>query len=163
MHCVYTGGIQTSPKHTAGCSNIWGCLNMRGIQTYRGHPNIWGIWTLPKCDKACFLCVVYVWGASKHYLNIQGCPNIEGVHQNIWGMQTYMGCPNKRDIQTYGWCPNIWGHPNIQGVSKHIGSIQTYRGCPHIWGHSNIQGTIQTFGGIQTYEASKCMGHMDTP
>ena len=55
-------------------------------------------------------------------------------------------------IQTYRWCPNIWGHPDIQGVAKHIGSIQT-------WGHSNIQG-VSTHGGIQTYmRPSKHMGH----
>ena len=53
--------------------------HMRGIQRYRGYPIIWGhpnIQGASKCmgsyehplslKKACFLCVVYVKGASKH-------------------------------------------------------------------------------------------------
>ena len=40
--------------------------------------------------------------------------------------------------QKYRRHPNIWGHPNIHGVSN-------------IWGHPNIKGAIQTYGGIQTY------------
>ena len=51
---------------------------------------------------------------------------------------------------------NIWGCPDIQGASKHIGSIQTYRGN-------------QTYGGEKTWGASKRAGtykhrgHMNTP
>ena len=51
-------------------------------------------------------------------------------------------------IQTYGWCPNMWGHsrwqlhmgyPNIQGASKHMGGVQTYKEVS------------KHMGGIQTY------------
>ena len=117
-------------KHTGGHPNIWWYLNIQeaskhgGIQTYGGSQMYGGIWTPLMSDKACFLCVVYVQGASKH-------------HSNIWGASKHMGCPNL-------------GHPNIQRVCKHTGasklrgpskhmvaSLQEaskYREHPNIWG-----------------------------
>ena len=105
-----------------------------------------------------------IWGAFKHtelHPNICGHPNIQGMHSNIWGFQTYRGCPNtyrgcpniKGGIQTYAWCPNIWGHQNIQGASKHcsrlksVASSTTHMGATkHTGGHPNIQQGIQTYG-----------------
>ena len=84
-----------------------------------------GIWTTPESDKACFLGVVYVQGASNH-------------HPNISGIQTYGG------VQAYRGYPNIQGHPNIQGgiwgASKHTGDH------PNIWGHPNILGHPNVWG-----------------
>ena len=73
--CMY-GGIQTLSKHTGGVHTYGGIQTYRGPCKHKGHqnmqgyPNVWGIWTPLKCDKACFLCVVYVQGASKHLSNI---------------------------------------------------------------------------------------------
>ena len=50
----HTGGVQTYRGHP----NIWGCPNIWGIKMYGG------IQTPHKSDKACFLCVVCSTGAS---------------------------------------------------------------------------------------------------
>ena len=64
-----------------------------------------------------------MWGC----LDIQGDQNI-GVPKHtggIWvskhmGKSKHMGASKHTGgIQTYGWCPNIWG------TSKHTGAIQT--------------------------------------
>ena len=74
--CVCTGCIQTSPKHTAGYSNIggiqlYGGPNMRGIQTYMGHPNVWGHMHTPLVWQSMLsLCCVCM-GASKHTGGVQ--------------------------------------------------------------------------------------------
>ena len=126
MCCVCTGGIQASPKHTTGYSNIWGASNIWRVSKHEGNPYIQGA---SKCmgayghsfsvTKNAFFCVVYVWGASKHYPNIQGVSNIQTCgHPNIQGVH-----------------PEIWGHPNIQGVHQNIWGIQTYRVHPNVWGH----------------------------
>ena len=141
-----------------------------------------GIWTPPQSDKACFLCVVYVQQASKHlpyiwgHPNIWECPHIFRGHQNIgvpkhtgeypniWGIQTCRGCPNMGGIQTYSGLSKHMRHPNILGVSKHMGASkhmggiwippQSDKACficviyvqqaskhlPNIWGHPNIWG-----------------------
>ena len=47
-------------------------------------------------------------------------------------------------IQRYEGCPNIWGHPNIQGWHPNIqGASKHMRGCPNIWRHPNIQGACK--------------------
>ena len=98
---------------------------------------------------------MYVWGASRHYPNIQGMSKHRG-HSNIQGaIHIYGG------IQLYGaskcmghmdtpYCDKACffvlcmyrGHPNIfqtYGTSKHMG-------CPHIFrGHPNI-GVPHIFG-----------------
>ena len=100
-----------------------------------------------------------VYGASKHYPNIQGVSkypnmwtsNMQGVHQNIWGIQTYRGC-----IKTYG------ASKHTRGVQTYW-SIQTYRMHPHIWGNPNVWGayghslhvTKHAFFVFCTYGASK--------
>ena len=141
MCCVCTGAIQTSPKHTAGCSNIWGCPNMRVIQTYMGHPNVWGHMDTP-----------LVW---------QSMPSMLCMyrgHQNI--TQTYSRVFKHMGVSKHEGHPNVWGHMDTPLVWQimlslccvHMGGIQTYRGSPHLvafkhtGGHPNI-----------------CMGHMDTP
>ena len=122
-----------------GASKHGGCPNMRGIQTYRGNPNVWGHMDNPLVWQSMLsLCCVCM-GASKHYPNIQGVSKhvaiqtYRGCIKTYGGIQTYRGCPNiKGGIQTYGCCPNMEG-------------IQTYRVHPHIWGHPNV------------------FGHMDNP
>ena len=74
----------------------WGCPNIQGHSNIWGHPNVWGHMDTHQSDKACFLWVVYVQQASKHFPNIHG------------------------GIQTYGGVHTLRGHPNI-GVSKHTG------------------------------------------
>ena len=144
-----------------------------GIQTYRGESK-----QSQQAEKCCQQCYTY------------------------GGIQTYRGHTNNREqpnikaaIQTYGWCPNIWGpvlhiwgHPNIQevsihmGASKQTGGIQTiaagWKVLPavlHIWGHPNIQGAPKHTGhsisltnhaffvlcmyrGIQTYSGHPNIG-----
>ena len=89
----HVGDIQTyrgPSKHMWGCPNVWGPSECTGgIQTYRGHSNIWGIqmywgiWTPHYSDKAWFLCVVYVHGASKHHQNIQGASKNVGMSKHM--------------------------------------------------------------------------------
>ena len=157
-------------KHTGrhmGHPNIWGHPNIqRGIQMYGG------IWTPPYSDKACFLCVVYVQGASKH----MGHPYVWKPLEYAWTLP-YVWMPpvhtqHKESMlchtkgvhmpHTFGYpicldtpCWASKHHPNM-GVSKHTGVIQTYgdiqtyrgafkhMGYPNIWGHPNVWGHMET-------------------
>ena len=150
----------------------------RGVKTYRRHPNVWGIWTPPQSDKACFLSVVYVQQASKHL------PNIHLGIQTYGSVQTYRRHPNIGVLKLTG--AYIWGCPNKQGASKCMGGIWTppqsdkacflfvvyadiqtsskhTQGHPNIWECPNIQEvskqrSAQTYRGlskhwgIQTYK-----------
>ena len=69
--------------------------------------------------------VLCMYGASKHYPNIQGV----SIH--------------KGGIQTYGWCANKEASKHTGGVQTY-GGIQTYRMHPHIWGHPNVWGNMDT-------------------
>ena len=132
--CICTVGIQTSSKHTQGHPNIWECPNIQETSKHRGVQ------------------------AYREY------PNIQGVIQTYWDIQTYRGCIQiYRGIPNIWGCPNIWGHPNIgsaqthreafkhRGCAQTYGGIQTYRRVSKHRGHPNIQVGIQTYGGIQTY------------
>ena len=131
-----------------------GASKHRGVQAYRGYPNIlgaskhtgvmqtyWGIQTYRGC--------IQIYVASKY----RGCPNIGSVHtgrhSNIGGVQTYGGIKTYRRVSKHigafkhtGGYPNKWGHPNIP---------QAYRGHPNIWGVSIHTGGVQTYGSIHTY------------
>ena len=146
--CIQTdGGIQTY----RGCPNIKGASKHTGgvqtyggIQTCRGHPNIAAGWKV-------LLAVLHIWRQP----NIQGgIQTYSRASKYMGGVQTYSraskhmgGVPNMggiqtyRGIQIYGWCPNIWGHPNIQVVHPNIWWIFKHTGCIH------------TYGGIQMYGA----------
>ena len=173
MFCIYRD-IQTSSKHTAGCSNIWGHPNIQGASkcmgTY-GH----------SCSvtKHAFFVLSMYWGHPNIIQTYRGCPNIQnicGIQTYRWciqtygGIQTYRGCPNiKGGTQTYGSCPNIWGHQNIQGPSKHcsrlksVASSDTHMGATkHTGGHPNIQWGIQIYGWCPNIWASKHMGGVQT-
>ena len=64
-------------------------------------------------------------------------------------IKTYNGHPN------IWWHPNIQGvHPNIQGVSKHKGGIQTYGWCPNIWGYQNIHGASKHYSRLKSVASS---------
>ena len=69
-------------------------------------------------------------GSSKDMGGVQTCRG----HPNIWGH------PNIQGVSKHGRCPNVWGQPNIQG------DAQTYRGHPNIWGHPKIQGPSHKAG-----------------
>ena len=118
MCCVCTWGIQTSPKHKAGCSNIWGISKHIGMSKHEEHQNIQGA---SKCmgayghslsvTKHAFF-VLYMYGeASKHYPNIQGVSKHMGTSKHMAG-----------HVQTYG------------SIHTYSGGIQTYMGCPHMFG-----------------------------
>ena len=90
-----------------------------------------GIWTLPSSDKACFLCVVYVQGASKHmgHPNIQTIQIYRGPSQHIGGIQIYEG------IQTYGGTQMYGAYGHSLSLTKHAFFVLCmYRGHPNIWG-----------------------------
>ena len=101
----------------------------------------------------------YTYGGIQTY---RGASKHEGRHPNIWVVSKHMwaskhtgGVQTYRGIQMYGWCPNIWGnpniwvvskhgeHPNIQGVSKHMAAFK------HTGGASEHTVCIHTYGGIQ--------------
>ena len=62
----------------------------------------WDIWTPPESDKACFLCVVYVQGASKHHQNIQGSSKHVGVSKHMRVSKHIGQSKHMQGIQTYG-------------------------------------------------------------
>ena len=161
--------VQQASKHLP---NIW------------GHPNIWEV------SKHMGVSM-HIQGASKHTgcPNIQGSiqtytrvpkhggnPSIQGVIQTYWVIQTYRGGSKYiGGVQTWGH-PNIQegvqiyeGHPNIQGVSKHMVASKHTGGCPNIWqypniwGHPNIQRSMQTYGGVQTWRGIQMYGGIWTP
>ena len=79
---------------------------------------------------------LHIWG----HQNIHGeskhtgrCPNIWEPSKHMWVSKHTGGA-----FKHTGMHQNILGHPNIQGVSKYKGGIQTYGWCPNIWGHPNI-------------------------
>ena len=104
--------------------------NMRGVQIYRGHPNIQG--------------------GIKTYAGVQtyrGHPNIKGTSK-LWVVSKHMGASKHTGgIQTYG-VEGIqiyrWSSKHTVGVSKHIGGIQPYKGHPNIWWHTNVWGHMDT-------------------
>ena len=130
------------PNHTGGASkyNEGASKHIGGSKHTEGIQMCGGIWTPPQSDKACFICVVYVQQTSKHLPGTYG------------GIQTY------RRVSKHG------GHPNIQGLSKHMGVIKTYRWVhPNKWGHPNILEGVQTYAGIETYRGlSKHKGGIQT-
>ena len=129
----YTGSIQTygTSKHTGVHPNKWGASNIlrvfkqKGASKHAGdvkacreHPNVWGIWTPPQSDKACFF-LLYIY-----------CR-----HPNIF--QPYRGHPNIGLPKLTGGIQTYWELPDKQVLHKHIGASKQ-RECP------NIQGGIQT-------------------
>ena len=70
-------------------------------------------------------------------------------------------------LDAFGGHPNIWVHPNRQGVSRNLGASK-HINCPNIQeaskhtdGHPNMgvskyMGVSNHMGGVQTYGASKC-------
>ena len=137
-----------------GCPNIKGaiqtngrCPNICGVQTYRGYPHIWGVQTYGGIQTCRGACMPHMFGYhpvhTQHKESIlyqtKGvsiCPHTLGCPTYVWippicldgGIQTCGG------IQTYRRDVQIWGCPNIQGASKHMGCVQTYKGHPNIWG-----------------------------
>ena len=135
-----------------------------------GHPNVWciqiyrgayeGIGASRSMSDIQMYGASKAMGASKH---TERNPNIQEASKHTMGVQPYRGHP-----KTYR------GHPNIKGVSIHMGAsegngtskhmehpniqwaskwgIQTCRGCPNIWGcpnvwgHPNIQGAYEHRG-----------------
>ena len=120
MCCVCTGVIQTSPKHRAGCSNIWGASKHMRVSKHEGYPNILG------CPH---ILGIQTYGDIQTYRG----PSKHMGHPSVWGIWT----PLSVTKHAFFVLCMYREHPNI---------IQTYRGFPHIWGHSNIQGTVQTYG-----------------
>ena len=116
------------------------CLHIFGCPLYVWTPPY--IWTVPIC-----LDVPHTFGASY----------IWGVFKYTGGSHTYGEHPAiQRGVQTEGECKHMGvfkhtgGHPNIWGVSKHMGH-QTYGAFKHTWGASKHMG------------ASKCMGQYGHP
>ena len=52
-----------------------------------------------------------------------GCPHTFGVHLSIWQYPNIQGAFRHRQESKHTGDPNIWGHLDIQGASKHIGGI----------------------------------------
>ena len=84
--CQMYSGI---PRYE-GHPNMGASKHTRGIQAYRGHPNIWGVSKHTWGIKACFLCVVYVQGASKHQSKYTGGIKHMGVSKHM-GASKHMG------------------------------------------------------------------------
>ena len=111
---------------------------MGGVQTCRGHANIWACPNIQGAYKHM--------GVSKH---TGGIKHMEASKH--MGVSKHMGASKHTGgIQTWG-CPNIWGHPNIQGASKHTGATLQSRFCHQFYIKLiNITGTIvlpsQAFG-----------------
>ena len=142
--------IQGASKHTGSHPNIWRHPNIPWV-----HPNIQGaskhmgaykcigsIWTPPWCDKACFLCVVYVQQASKHHPNIQGAIQTYGGYPNIQGASKCIGAyGHTLSLTNHAFFVLCMyrGHPNI---------IKTYRGHPNIYRASKHMGVSKHTGGI---------------
>ena len=110
MCCVCTGDIQTTPKHTVGCSNIW------------WHPNIWVM--SKHMGVSTHIGGIQTYGRIQTYRVASKCMGTYGHSLSVTKHAFFVLCMYG-GIQTYRGCPNIWGHPNIQGVSKHTGNIQT--------------------------------------
>ena len=151
--CVCAGGIQTSPKHTAGCSNMWS-IQTYGVSKHEGHPNMQGACKcmrayghyLSVTKHAFFVLCMYGGiqtlskhtGVSKH----MGHPNIQGVSTH-GGIQTYRG-PSKHTGQS-----NVWGIWTPLSVTKHAFFVLCmYRGHPNIF---QTYRSIQTYGSVHTY------------
>ena len=143
--CPNMGGIQTYRMHPHiwGHPNVWGHMDtplvwhsmLSVFCMYRGHPNI--THTYSRVFK--HMGVSTHTGASKH----MGAPNIQGGLK-IWGIQSYRGA--SKCMGEYGHSLSVTKQAFfvlcMYGASKHY---QTYRGCPNIWGHPNIQGDVQTY------------------
>ena len=129
---TYRGCIQINEGHPCilGCLNIW------------GHPSVWQVYGHPFSLMKHALFVLYMYsrhpnifqtyGASKHTGGCpnRGDPNIQGVHSNKWGIQTYCRCQNIWGHQNIWGIQMYWGVSNHIGSSKHTGGIQRDRG---IW------------------------------
>ena len=112
-------------------------------------------------------------GMSKHRRTSRhmGASNIQGMHPNIWGIQTYLECLNICGTSKHrGGLPNIWGTFKHMEASKHTGGHPNIWGHPnkqwvhpHIWGYPSIQGAMQTYEGIQNNGVYKCMGASGHP
>ena len=153
---TYRGYIQTYRWSSKCMGGIWTPLSLtkhaffvllyvQGASEH--HPSIWGHLDTPYGS---------LYKAYRGHPNIGLCPNIQGSHmgasKHTGDIQTYGWHPN---IQTYR------GHPNIGGVQTYrepYGGIQTYRGHPNIWGHPNIQGASKHMGGITTYRGIQTYG-----
>ena len=112
-----------------GCPQIYGASKgMRaiqtygGVQTYMGHPNVWGGngHTLSLTKHAFFLLYMY----SRH-------PNI---FQTYTGASRHMECPNLQETSNIGVPKLTAGSPNI-GASKHTGGASKYMGVSKHMGH----------------------------
>ena len=112
-------------------------------------PYVW----LPPCM---FGCLLYIYNKKKacFFFRLTGCP----YAAYTFGMPPCMlGQPHMFGCSSYLWMPHTFGgHPNIQGVSRHVGVSAHTEGCPN-GKHPNIQGTSKYWGeykhigGVQTY------------
>ena len=167
-------------KHTGVHPNIWGHSNLQGVskhcsrlksvatsashmdnQTYKVYPNIWGHSNIQEASKnmgasKCMGAYGDSLSVTKHAFFVL-C--IYGGHPNI--NQIYRGCPNIWGCQTKGTI-QTYGHPNIQGVSKHTGTSNHTGGHPNIWGVSKHIGVSKHTGGTQTYRGVETYGCIQT-
>ena len=117
---------------------------MGGVQTYRG------IHTYGDITKtACFVTLMecHPLSLTKHaFFVLYMYSRHPNIFQTYGGIQTYGGCPNIWECpHIFRGHPNI-GYPNIQEGIQTYGSIQTYRKVSKHGGHPNIQGLSKHMG-----------------
>ena len=86
--CMAASKVQGTSKHIGGVQTYRASKHMGTSKHMGASKCMGGMWTPPLCDKACFLCVVYVQQTSKHHPNIWGCPNIWECPHIFRGIQT---------------------------------------------------------------------------
>ena len=179
LPCMFGSPICLDTPCMFGCSYVWIPPICLDAPHYVWIPHMFGWllygWMAPKCMEQ-----PKVLAASKHMGHVKmygaikpygGHPNMRGVqtyrgHQNI-GVSKHVGHPNMGVSKHGGWS-DIWGHPNIQGASKHEQCPNTlgaskHMGCPNIQGgHPNIWGCPNIWG-IQTYRGHVCLICLDAP
>ena len=123
------------------CVCIGGIQSYGGIQTYRGCTNVWADrHPLSLTKHAFFVLCMY-----REHSDMWGNPNIQGASKHMRGIQMYgvLGEYRQPLILTkhafFVWCM-YRGYPNIMGPSKYTG------GYPNIWGHPNIEGMYKCMG-----------------
>ena len=143
-------GCPYAPIHL-GHPNMSSVQIYWGVQTYRGHLNIWGIkcigaiWhPLSLTKHAFFVLCMY----SRHpniFQTYMGAPKCMGVSKHTGGIQTYGGIKIYRRVSKH------------MGASKHTGSYPNM-GHPNIWGCLNIQGASKHGEHLYIQGAYKHMG-----
>ena len=132
--CTDVWAIQTYGRCMGAYKHTRGTEMQGGIQTYRGHINVWGMY---RCIHTCIHRCIH----TREY-------RCMGAYRHTGGIQIY------GDVQMYGGV-DIWGHTDTWGM---YGGVHTYRGCTDVWGHTDIW-EVYRCGVIQTPPVKQTARH----